>query len=412
MTGHLKSFIENKTARAIGIIFACCGYVFGSWASLIPFVKEKFHLDEAQLGLLLLSMPIGVLCFNPVSVIFIRRYGSVIVSMMAVILMAINFMLPILFPTILLVVVGLILAGASFSVTNVAMNTCASSLEEIAGIRIMSSCHGMWSLGAMAGALLSGLSLQPLSQCCGQLLPPQAMYVIIQSILVIGIVFLIRNHFHIIERLHSPAIDGPKMNWRSFKPGKELWLIISICLCTYLTEGTIADWSSVYLREITHASETIAGRGFAVYAFFMAGGRFLGDGLIARFGNMRVLRAGGVLVLLGLIVVVASQTHFMAMPGFMLVGAGISLASPILYQASARVKGLAPGVGLATMNTFAMAAFLGGPVLIGFVAQSSNLRIAFGVVAFVALIWVLQTNRIVRNQSSHERSRNDAEFAK
>ncbi len=400
MTGHLKSFIQNKTARAIGIIFACCGFIFGSWASLIPYIKEKFHLDEAELGLLLLSMPVGVLFFNPVSVIFIRRYGSVLVSMLAVILMGINFMLPILMPSIVFVVLTLVLAGASFSVTNVAMNTCASALEESSGLRIMSSCHGMWSLGAMGGALFSGFSLQPLANCCNQLLPPQALYVILQSLLVILIVFLIRNHFQSIASVHASTEDGPKMNLRSFKPGKELWMIISICLCTYLTEGTIADWSAVYLREIVHASETIAGRGFAVYAFFMAGGRFVGDELIARFGNMRVLRAGGILVVIGLAVVVASQTHFMAMPGFMLVGAGISLASPILYQASARVKGLAPGVGLATMNTFAMAAFLGGPVLIGFIAQSSNLRIAFAVVAIVAFVWVLQTHRIIKVQST------------
>ena len=400
MTGHLHSFIQNKTARAVGIIFACCGFIFGSWASLIPFVKEKFHLDEAQLGLLLLSMPLGSLVFNPVSVIFIRRYGSVLVSLIAVIIMGLSFMLPILLPSVVLVATALVLAGASFSVTNVAMNTCASTLEETSDIRIMSTCHGMWSLGAMGGALFSGLSLHPLEACCNSLLPPQSLYVILQANLVIIIVLFIRNHFHSIASLHSKLEDAPKMNWRSFKPGKELWMIISICICSYLTEGTMADWSAVYLREITQASETIAGRGFAVYALFMAVGRFVGDALIARFGNMRVLRAGGVLVVLGLLTVVASQTHFMAMPGFMLVGAGISLASPILYQASARVKGLAPGVGLATMNTFAMAAFLGGPVLIGFVAQTSNLRIAFAVVALVAVVWVLQTHRIVRNQTN------------
>jgi len=84
------------------------------------------------------------------------------------------------------------------------------------------------------------------------------------------------------------------------------------------------------------------------------------------------------------------------LPGFMLVGSGISLASPILYQASAKVKGLAPGVGLATMNTFAMAAFLGGPVLIGFIAQISSLRISFILVAIASVIWILQTTKIIR----------------
>ncbi|MDQ3018216.1 MAG: MFS transporter, partial [Bacteroidota bacterium] len=235
MLDHLQSFIRNKTARAVGLIFACCGFVFGSWASLIPYVKEKFALDEAQLGLLLLSMPMGVLFFNPVSVIFIRRYGSVLISMLAVAMMGITFMLPIVLPNIILVVVGLILGGAAFSVTNVAMNTWASTLEESSGLRIMSSCHGMWSLGAMGGALFSGLSLKPLSDCCQQTLPPQVIYVMLQALLVLLIIFLLRNHLQVISGLYVKSEDGPKMNWRSFKPGKELWMIISICLCTYLT---------------------------------------------------------------------------------------------------------------------------------------------------------------------------------
>ena len=248
----------------------------------------------------------------------------------------------------------------------------------------------------MIGALLSGISLLPLQQCCDQIIDPQKLYVLLQALLVCVIIWLLPKNLHQIKADGIPEKPGSKFNIKMIKPTKELWIIISICLCTYLVEGTIADWSSVYLREVIHASETIAGRGFAVYALFMAAGRFIGDDLISRYGNMNVLRVGGVLSLIGLLIIIAAPTHFLAMPGFMLTGAGISLASPILYQASAKVKGLAQGVGLATMNTFAMTAFLGGPVLIGFIAQISSLRISFILVAIASVIWILQTTKIIR----------------
>jgi hypothetical protein len=125
---------------------------------------------------------------------------------------------------------------------------------------------------------------------------------------------------------------------------------------------------------------------------------------MARYGSLHVLKGGGFLCILGLLIVIISSSHLFAMPGFALIGAGISLASPILYQASAKVKGLAPGIGLATMNTFAMTAFLGGPVLIGFVAQLFTLRIAFLFVLLAALLWIIQTSLIIRRQRAQEKS--------
>ena len=85
------------------------------------------------------------------------------------------------------------------------------------------------------------------------------------ALLVVIVISFIYKDLDPVEKSKIPAGERPKMSLKMIKPGKELWVIISICLCTYLTEGTIADWSSVYLMDVTHASETIAGRGFAVF---------------------------------------------------------------------------------------------------------------------------------------------------
>jgi len=396
MIRHLGDFIRNPAGRAVGIIFALSGLGFGTWASFIPYVKEKFNLDEAQLGLLLLSMPLGTFIVNPLTVVLIRRWGSVRVALGAGALTSVFFSLPITMPWITFVSLGLFLAGGLFGCTNVAMNTCASILEDRSELRLMSACHGMWSVGAMCGALFSGLAIIPLQLYFANWIAPQMLYVIIIAAIVLLITWRIRNDLDQIKEMQNQSDENPKIAWKDFRPGRELWILIIICLCTYLTEGTIADWSAVYLREITLAPETIAGWGFAVYAFFMAAGRFLGDKLIARFGAMRVLRTGGILVFLGLAIVILSLSPWSALPGFMLIGMGISIASPILYGSAAKVQGLAPGVGLATLNTFAMASFLGGPVLIGFIAKISDLRISFMVVALAAIIWIIQTTRVLR----------------
>ncbi len=388
---HLRQFLNHPGGRATGIIFALCGLVFGTWASFIPYVKEKFLLDEAQLGLLLLCMPVGTLIANPLSVSFISRLGAVKASLIFIVLMGVTFTFPIIMPHVFLVGVGLAFGGATFALANVAMNTCASDIEEESGLFLMSSCHGMWSLGAMTGALISGPVVYGLNQLGASSISSHAIHVIfIASITFITTRFIKKDLLQIHENWEkNKQPHGSVISM--FKPNKTLWILISISLCTYLTEGTMADWSAVYLREVSLAPETIIGWGFGIYAFFMAFGRFMGDALIARHGNMRILMIGGLFVVLGLVVIVMSVNAWGALPGFMLTGLGISVASPILYQAAAKVPGMPPGAGLATMNSFGMAAFLGGPVLIGLIAKAFDLRIAFMVVACTAIVWVIQT---------------------
>ncbi|HZV69161.1 MAG TPA: MFS transporter [Saprospiraceae bacterium] len=391
-----RGFRGQPASRAIGIIFALCGLGFGTWASFIPYVKQTFHLDEAQLGLLLLCLPLGNFIANPLTVILIRRSGAVRIALVAGSFTAFFFAVPVSLPSITYAAIGLFLAGGTFGITNVAMNTLASAYETQTSKKIMSTCHGMWSVGAMLGSLISGLAILPLERFFDYGGSPQTKYVFSIAFIILIITWMIRNDLVSISRIQIPSGELPKISWRAFKPTRILWMLITICLCTYLTEGTMADWSAVYLKEIVIAPATIAGWGFAVYSFCMAAGRFVGDRLIARYGAMQILRAGGLLVFAGLIIVILSQNPWVALPGFMLVGMGISLASPILYSSAANVSGLAPGVGLATLNTFAMASFFGGPVLIGFIGKMADLRIAFMFVAVASIIWLIQTTRLLR----------------
>jgi fucose permease len=395
----LTKFLKNPSSRATGITFALCGLGFGTWASLIPHVKEKFHLDEAQLGLMLLCLPVGGFIANPLTVLFIKRWGAVKVALFAGALTSFFFAIPVSTGSIYFALIGLFFAGASFGCTNVAMNTCASSLEEYSDVRIMSSCHGMWSVGAMCGALFSGLFILPMQHILPDWIQPQALYALMVAIIILIIVQVIRKDLGQIKTHQAESEEGAIFHWKTFRPTKALWILISICLCSYLTEGTIADWSAVYLKEITLAPVAIAGWGFAFYSFFMAAGRFVGDELIARFGSMHMLRAEGILVFIGLIIVILSHGPWVAIPGFMLIGMGIALASPILYGSAAKLPGMAPGAGLATLNTFAMASFLGGPVLIGFIGKMADLRIAFMFVACAAVIWIFQTSRVIREST-------------
>lgn len=386
MAVHLSLFIRHRPSRATGLIFAASGLILGSWAALIPFLKQKFDLDEAQLGLLLLSLPVGVTLMNPFSVPILNRFGAVRTTLVSLVLTGLIFILPFGSPQLWLTVVALFAAGAAFSCTNVSMNTCASLLEQRAGMRIMSTCHGLWSAGMMAGSVLAGLAT-------GWGMSP-AMFFFTLALFEIIVAWLLRTPLSEVPD-DVPTAGAPSEKTTGFIfPNKALWVLIIISLCVNLTEGTMTDWSAVYMKEVVGAPATMTGWGFAVYAFFMAGGRFLGDELTGRFSSKMVLRAGGAVAAAGLLTAILVPGMVAVLIGFALVGAGVSLGSPILYAAAAKVPGMAKGAGLATMNTFAMVGFLGGPACIGFLAKIFSLPAAFVVVAVFAIFWAWQARKV------------------
>ena len=384
---NLANFRQYSSVRATGLSFAGSGLVFGTWAALIPWLKYKYGLDEAQLGLLLLCPPAGIVLANPISIPILGRFGAVRTTLGALIAGALMLLSAIASPTIWLTIPFLFLLGACMAILNVAMNTCAAMLEQEKGLRILSTCHGLWSSGAMAGSALAGTALG-----LGAAAPA---YVGGLVVFVMLLAYTLKHPLSEVpekKALPSPADATPSkgFSW----PSSALWLLIVLSLCTNLTEGTISDWAAVFMREEAGAGEAVASWGFAIYAFFMAGGRFLGDEIIARFGSKTVLRTGGIIAATGLMPAVFFQHPVAVLTGFALVGAGVSLGAPILYAAAARVPGMAKGAGLATMNTFAMAAFLGGPALIGFIAKAFSLPFAFGVVAVLTGVWIWKAGKV------------------
>jgi len=358
------------------------GFLFGNWVTLIPYVKAKFLLDDGQLGLLLLSMPVGSVLGNPLSTLIMSRFGMRNTTIWGMILMSLAYALPVNSPTVLLTSISLILAGLALGTTNVAMNTCVTSIEHHEGINIMSTSHGMFSIGGMFGATFSSL-------CIGSgIRPSYQMLTVTLGLLLI--VLLIRPVIMGIHEEKQVREKAAKFSW----PTGALVGMIAISLCTNLTEGIMADWTAVYMKEVVKAGAYFTGWGFSGYAFLMAAGRFLGDGLIPRIGRSKMLILGGIVSTVGILFAVVLPYTFTSILGFGLIGAGVSCCAPILYGSAARVPGMAKGAGLATMNTFSLAGFLVGPALIGFLSNAFGLQMAILLVMILSILWAFLSSKI------------------
>lgn len=365
---------------AISIYFFFLGMVFSSWASRIPDVKDRFSLSEAELGGILFMLPLGALAALPASGWLVQRWGSRQVS--AVVLVLYGFFL---FTTgisgkLEVLSVSLFLFGMLGNLGNIAMNAQGIAIQQIMGKTILSSLHAMWGLGAFAAAGVSGWM----------------MHLDIE----------VGTHFAWIGAISSasallfyfflvpdPAATGEKQQVFVL-PGRGLLLLGLICFCVAMSEGAMADWSSLYYRQVIHAMHTSSTAGYTAFALCMTMGRFAGDRLLQFLTHSKLLRINGLLILSGIFLALVFPVKWVVISGFALVGLGVSSVFPIVYMLAAKNRSMSPSASLAAVSSVGFTGFLLGPPMIGFVAEETGLRMSLWIIAVLGLLIILLAFRV------------------
>ncbi|MFM7839658.1 MAG: MFS transporter, partial [Chitinophagaceae bacterium] len=277
--------------------------------------------------------------------------------------------------------IGLFFFGFWGDVLNIAVNTQALQVQEDYYVKpLMSSFHGLWSLGALTAAFAGGMLMQ-------WDISVQAHFTGVALCLSV-----------LAGALHSLLIlrDKPREQHQQLLawPDRSLWLLGGICFCCALCEGAMADWSSLYYKQTLRNIQQISTTGFTAYALLMTAGRFLGDGLVTRLGYRGILFLNSCLIVTGLSTAIFFPSPWVVVLGFGLVGFGVSTIVPIVYTLAGRSSTLAPSVALAAVSTVGFSGFLIGPPLIGFLAHAISLRWALLGVALLG-IFIGGLSRIV-----------------
>jgi MFS family permease len=376
-----QSNVPRSTMRiAVSAFYFCMGFSFASWASRIPDIKTKLHLSEAELGSILLALPIGQLLMMPVSGRLVTKYGSRTILSFAILLYAIELTNVGWATRGWELALALFIFGIVGNMSNISVNTQGILAEKIYGRPIMTTFHGVWSLAGFSGALV-GLLMMNLN------LTPRQHFFIVAALVFITVL--------IARRYLIPGTSAPAEKKKFFsKPEGVLVKLGIIAFCSMAAEGTMFDWSGVYFREIVKAPESLVILGYTTFMIMMATGRFAGDRIIARVGRKKTLQLSGILVFIGLLISVLFPYLVTATIGFFIVGLGVSSVIPTIYSAAARSAKVSPGMALAGVSSIGFLGFLMGPPLIGYIAQLSSLQYSFAVVALFGLCVTIMVSKL------------------
>lgn len=378
--------LENKTAPiqtspqgympptrlAVSLLFLMNGFMTGSWAPKIPEFKLRLGIDEGILGLLILAFGIGSLAMMPVAGGFISRVGSRRVSRYTAICLSPMLLLLTFLPNVWTAVAGMFLFGGFIGAMDVAMNANAVAVEKSMRRAIMSSCHAYWSLGGLLGAASGGFIMSHFG------IIPHAVFATIVALAILAYAWpkIMRDEPHaeaLPEKLRLPSSPLP-------------YLIGIVALFSMVPEGTVLDWSALYLINELGSSTTFSGFGFAAFSATMAIMRFAGDHIRDRFGAVQTLRVCTLTALVGLLMAGLAPNIVVAVIGFALAGIGISNMVPIAFSAAGNMPGLAPGIGLSVVTTMGYSGMLIAPSVIGFIAKHTGFAVIFTCVPILFIV--------------------------
>jgi MFS family permease len=358
---------------AVAAIFCLNGLALANWIARIPDAKAQLALSDGTLGFVLLFAAIGALIGQPTTGWLIGRFGSQRVTTALALVFALTLAPLGMVSSVPQLMAALLVMGMFNGGLDVAMNAQAALVEKAYGRPIMASFHGLWSIGGLAGATLGGA-------VAAQGLTLQPHLFAVSGFALVGLALAARW-------LVPDAGSGTGQSGPSFAlPPRALLLLGAVAFGALFSEGAIADWGAVYLREGLGSQPGLAATGYAVFALLMAAGRLSGDWLALRLGAGRIARGGGALVALGVALAVVAGEPLAAIVGFGLIGAGVSCIFPLILSAAARTPGIAPGTAIAAMATSGYTGFLVGPPLIGSLAEALSLRGALGALGVLGVL--------------------------
>jgi len=372
---------------ATRLSFFSLGFAISAWAPLIPYAQQRLNLNHANFGLLLLCMGIGSMIAMPATGALVKRWGCRPLIALATMLLIVLLPSLTLWHSIVSMAVALFIFGSAAGSLGVTMNLQAVVVEKHSLRSLMSSFHGMCSLGGLTGAMLVtallAIGLSPLMSTLS----------VVMILLVVSFV-AIPSALTSFEQDESEITDAPKKRSR---PNGIIILIGMMCFIAFLSEGAAMDWGGIYLTSKYHLNPAFAGLAYTFFALSMTTGRFTGHILLKQWGEKSIVTYSAMIAALGMLTIVMAPIWQVVVLGYALLGLGCSNIVPVMFSRVGQQNDMPKAAALSLVSTIAYTGSLSGPPLIGLIGQWTGLTtVLSGVAVLLILIAVLNRFTVVK----------------
>lgn len=377
-------YLSYASARlACMFYFMAPGLAYGLVTSRMPALKNMTGATEGELGIILLCFGLSALiglAFAPRLIAKISAKTTLLASSLAcmVFVVLVSFSSSVWFFGI-----AMALLGICMGLCDVTMNVQGVEVERAYKKSSMNILHAGYNIGAAAAA------------CAGSIFAATNFGVWVNFVLPVAV--MAGMLWWAEPRLVTGNLEKPERSESSplvsVEPKKRLpflvWVCGLLCVCCYVSEGSVGEWGSLYLHQEKAAPESIAALVFAGFSICSLMCRLVADRLRNNSGDFLVSTAGATLALAGMLTVLSSSSWSICLIGYAMMGLGQAPIVPIAFSRAGAIKGVSTARATSLVSLLAYAGLLFAPPAFGLSAEHFGLHTALCAVPVLLTITVL-----------------------
>ena len=347
----MRTISPKSESFQLQLLFFVFAIFIMAWVPRFPEVKANLGLSNGQFGTLISTGTLGALASLFLTVHIVHKFGTKIVILTNTFLMSAALISIVQTKSPTLFLIFNVILGWGISGYHIAVNAQAfNSIERVKGLTI-ARLHGMWALGALTTAVLSGLIVGYVGL---------ALHIGGVAVVMAALIFISVNRL-------NPVLVKPNEDSEEHLPIRTLftsfrvdWLVSGGLLCAVFLEFATGDWSAIFTKERIGVSAGLAALPYIFFMIAMIAGRLGANRLSQIFHIHHTVRflsfAGGTgfIVFLALAVNIPSEHKYWALLAtclaFTFAGAGSSLLAPTFYTAGNRRSALPSAVVVGQMG--------------------------------------------------------------
>lgn len=368
--------------NAIIVAFALGGVTLATWGPRLPTLRADLGLDTGALGLVLAGVTVGAITGLVGSSALLSFLGArraicslfwVVAFGVAVIGTGSGFA-----HSVPLTAIGFLLVGLGIGAVDVLINVEGAAVEQAAGRTLMPLMHAAWSAGAVVGSGIGAAAAAADLAPRWQFLAEAVLIIVVATVASRAIPLGPRAAAEATHASLRQRLLGWLHGWRDGR----LLMIGLVMLGVELGEGSANNWLTLAVTDGHHQPDAVAALFFTIFAAGETLARVLGGPLVDRFGRVATVRMTTALGAVGMVLFIVAGPVWLIVLGIALWAVGVSMGFPLGMSAAAD-SGPSPAARVSVVASIGYLANLGGPPVVGFLAQS------FGLLGALWLVIVL-----------------------
>ncbi|MBT5213148.1 MAG: MFS transporter [Pelagibacteraceae bacterium] len=354
----------KKDIMATRLLFFIMAFFVGLWTIRIPTIKDQINTDYFGIGLVMATFAIGSIIAMIFANNVIKMSSTRTVLLYTSILQAVLWLPTPFISSLQTFMVLSFIFGLCYGSFEISCNLYASNLEKREKKSMMSGFHAFWSLGVLAGSIVTSLFLE--------------WNISFLNNVIVYVIILLPFNIFIVFKLHVDKTENTENKQNIFFIWPLLIFILAlISMVNALTEGSVDAWGALYMRDFIQVDGFLIGLATVSFNICMVIGRLSGDWIRDRIGVYNFLTILFLTSIISLFILYTFDTILAALCGFALLGIGTSAIIPIAYSLAGKTEGIDSGAAIAIVSIAVYGTFMGAPATLGIVANNYGVNSIF-----------------------------------